>query len=129
MEAAHAPPGFNLYPGTQSESLTLCAPLTHRESTSMVKIFRNFKEVLTVKPPFATERIFGGALLAIAGADFICFYGWNQGKVRRRLASPCTEPPHCGWWPDDEALFRSARIIDTHPRWPVYSPPTAAGSG
>ena len=59
----------------------------------MVKIFKNFKEVQTVKPGFAAERIFGGALLAIAGADFICFYDWTQAKVRRRRrASPCTDP-------------------------------------
>lgn len=52
-----------------------------RESSSVVKIFKNFREVLTVKPAFAAERIFGGALLGIAGDEFICFYDWTQAKV------------------------------------------------
>ena len=60
--------------------LTL-APCACRESSSTVKVFKNFKEVATVKPGFSAERIFGGALLAIAGTDFVCFYDWAQTKV------------------------------------------------
>jgi len=51
-----------------------------RESLSRIKIFKNFKEELTVKPPMsAPEGIFGGACLAVRGADCVCFFDWNMG--------------------------------------------------
>ena len=56
--------------------------LWRREGTSTVKVFKNFKEVQTLKPGFSTERIFGGALLGVAGSDFVCFYGWAVAKVQ-----------------------------------------------
>ncbi len=46
-----------------------------------MKIFKNFKEVQTLKPGFSVERIFGGAMLGIAGSDFVCFYDWAAAKV------------------------------------------------
>jgi coatomer subunit beta' len=46
-----------------------------------VKSFKNFKEVQTLKPGFSIEHIFGGALLGVAGADFVCFYDWALAKV------------------------------------------------
>lgn len=58
-----------------------------------MKIFRNFKEVQAVKPGFSVERIFGGALLGITGADFICFYDWVQAKVRLLAQAIQQGPP------------------------------------
>ena len=46
-----------------------------------MKVFKNFKEVQTLKPGFSVERIFGGAMLGIAGSDFVCFYDWTAAKV------------------------------------------------
>jgi Coatomer WD associated region len=46
-----------------------------------VKVFKNFKEVAQVRPGFSIEAIYGGALLGIAGADFIAFYDWTTATV------------------------------------------------
>lgn len=46
-----------------------------------MKVFKNFKEVSQVRPGFSIEAIYGGALLGIAGADFIAFYDWTTGTV------------------------------------------------
>ena len=47
-----------------------------------MKVFKNFKEVAQVRPGFSIEAIYGGALLGIAGADFIAFYDWTTATVR-----------------------------------------------
>ena len=52
-----------------------------RESTSIVKVFKNFKEVNSLRPGFSAEGIYGGTLLAVRTNDFICFYDWNTMKV------------------------------------------------
>ena len=62
--------------------VVITGPVQCREGTSTVKVFKNFKEVQTLKPGFSTERIFGGALLGVAGADFVCFYDWAVAKVQ-----------------------------------------------
>lgn len=56
-----------------------------RESTSSVKVFRNFKEAQTLRPGFAVEAIFGGALLALCGHEFVCFYLWDTCQLVRRI--------------------------------------------
>lgn len=56
-----------------------------RESGSSVRIFKNFKETAQVKPGFNVEEIYGGTLLGIRSADFICFHDWGSGQV---LESP-----------------------------------------
>eukprot|EP01027_Heterolobosea_sp_BB2_P002946 GEZU01004435.1.p1 GENE.GEZU01004435.1~~GEZU01004435.1.p1 ORF type:complete len:992 (-),score=264.33 GEZU01004435.1:172-3147(-) len=56
-----------------------------RESTSQVKVFKNFKEVNSFKPAFSAEAIFGGHLLAIASKDSIVFYDWNNCKPIRKI--------------------------------------------
>lgn len=53
---------------------------------SNVKIFRNFKEreaFLTLG--YLVTTIFGGALLAIIGDGFVCFYDWDSGALVRRI--------------------------------------------
>ncbi len=57
-----------------------------REGGSSVKIFRNFKETASLKLGFAVEEIYGGALLGVRGADFICFYDWLSAKARLGLS-------------------------------------------
>ncbi|KAL4457362.1 hypothetical protein ABPG75_012227 [Micractinium tetrahymenae] len=56
-----------------------------RESSSTIKVHRNFKEALTIKVPFSAEAIYGGQLLGVKGQDFIVFYDWATGKVVRRI--------------------------------------------
>ena len=57
-----------------------------RESTSVVKVFKSFKEVNSLRPGFSAEGIYGGTLLAVRTNDFICFYDWNTMKVRTPAA-------------------------------------------
>jgi hypothetical protein len=52
-----------------------------REAGSTIKIHRNFKEAMTIKPGFSVEGIHGGQLLGVRSQDFICFYHWGTGKV------------------------------------------------
>lgn len=56
-----------------------------------MKVFKNFKEVAQVRPGFSIEAIYGGALLGIAGADFIAFYDWTTATVG---TSDCRHPAH-----------------------------------
>ena len=59
-----------------------------------MKIFKNFKEVQTLKPGFSSEHIFGGAMLGIAGSDFVCFYDWTSAKVRPPVHMQTLCSPH-----------------------------------
>lgn len=56
-----------------------------RESTSRVKIFKDFKETAAFKPGIPAEGIFGGALLGVRSADTVVFYDWDSAKVVRRI--------------------------------------------
>lgn len=52
-----------------------------RESISKVKIFKNFKEHMTIKAPLpAAEGLFGGMCLAIRSVECICFFDWSDGS-------------------------------------------------
>ena len=59
--------------------------MSYRESSSSVKLFKNFKEANAIKNNFAAEALSGGSLLGVRGSDFVCFYDWGSGKVRLRL--------------------------------------------
>ena len=51
-----------------------------RESLSRVRTFKNFKEHKTIKAPIAaSEGLFGGACLAVRGAECVCFFEWTEG--------------------------------------------------
>lgn len=51
-----------------------------RESISRIKIFKNFKEHVSVKAPISSsEGLFGGACIALRGPDCIVFFDWNEG--------------------------------------------------
>jgi len=56
-----------------------------RESTSKVKIFRNFKETTVIKPPASAEGLSGGALLGVRSSDTVCFFEWETGRMLRRI--------------------------------------------
>ncbi|KAF5105051.1 hypothetical protein DV451_000212 [Geotrichum candidum] len=58
-----------------------------RDSSSNVKVFKNFKERPSghLNVPFRANKIFGGTLLGIKGDDFIAFYDWDTGKLVRRV--------------------------------------------
>lgn len=56
-----------------------------RESGNKVKLFRAFKERLTLTLPFSAEAMMGGALLGLRGNTFVCFYDWNSGSMVRRI--------------------------------------------
>eukprot|EP01116_Phalansterium_solitarium_P000084 TRINITY_DN10052_c0_g1_i1.p1 TRINITY_DN10052_c0_g1~~TRINITY_DN10052_c0_g1_i1.p1 ORF type:complete len:941 (-),score=430.58 TRINITY_DN10052_c0_g1_i1:500-3322(-) len=56
-----------------------------RESSSKIKVFKNFKEVMAFQPSFTAEAIFGGAALGVRGRDFVCFYDWEQCRLIRRI--------------------------------------------
>ena len=57
-----------------------------RESTSRIKVFKNFKEHKQFRPPFAAEGMFGGALLAVRSNEFVDFYDWEELRLVRRIA-------------------------------------------
>ena len=57
-----------------------------RESISRVRTFKNFKEHKTlVLPMSAAEGIYGGACLAVRGADCVVFFDWDEGEFIRKI--------------------------------------------
>lgn len=57
-----------------------------RESTTSLRLYKNFKErtgVLNV--PFSMEGLFGGQLVGVKGAGWVCFYDWDSGALVRRI--------------------------------------------
>ncbi|KAG2186148.1 hypothetical protein INT43_002586 [Umbelopsis isabellina] len=58
-----------------------------RESTSRVKIFKNFKERSGLLPKlnYSAEGIHGGHLLCARSNEFLTFYDWESGSPVRRI--------------------------------------------
>ncbi|KAI8836673.1 coatomer WD associated region-domain-containing protein [Chytriomyces cf. hyalinus JEL632] len=58
-----------------------------RESSSKIKLFKNFKEKTNVqiKPSYSAEGIYGGALLGVRSNSFLNFYDWETGICVRRV--------------------------------------------
>ncbi|KAI9342525.1 coatomer WD associated region-domain-containing protein [Obelidium mucronatum] len=58
-----------------------------RESSSKIKLFKNFKEKTNVqiKPSYSAEGIFGGPLLGVRSNSFLNFYDWETGVTVRRV--------------------------------------------
>lgn len=48
-----------------------------RESSSSIKLFKNFKEKKSFKPEFGAEAIFGGNLLGVKSVSGLAFYDWE----------------------------------------------------
>uniref|UniRef100_F1KTB4 Beta'-coat protein n=1 Tax=Ascaris suum TaxID=6253 RepID=F1KTB4_ASCSU len=56
-----------------------------RESATTIKLFKNFKEVCTLRPDVVMEGIEGGPLVAARAANSLCFYDWETGSLIRRI--------------------------------------------
>ena len=56
-----------------------------RESLTLVKIFKNFEETLTIDLIYQADKIFAGTLLGIKLEGCISFYDWTSGKLVRRV--------------------------------------------
>ncbi|KAG0087970.1 hypothetical protein BGZ93_010642 [Podila epicladia] len=57
-----------------------------RESTSKVKVFKNFKEKPNlIRLNYSAEGIFGGTLLGVKSASFLNLYDWETGLTVRRI--------------------------------------------
>lgn len=67
-----------------------------RESTSKVKIFKNFKEVHSFRPDFSAEGIFSGRLLGVRSSTSLCFYDWEDCSIIRKIEIT----PKAVYWSD-----------------------------
>ena len=56
-----------------------------RETSTTIKVHKNFKEAFPIKLPFSIEGIHGGALLGVRTSDFIMFLDWATGETIRRI--------------------------------------------
>lgn len=56
-----------------------------RESSSKIKLFKNFKEKKSFKPEFGADGIYGGALLGVRAAGNLSFYDWESQELIRRI--------------------------------------------
>ncbi|KAI1894005.1 hypothetical protein AGOR_G00129540 [Albula goreensis] len=65
-----------------------------RESSSLVKIFKNFKEKKSFKPDFGAEGIYGGYLLGVRSVNGLAFYDWENTQLIRRIE---IQPKHIFW--------------------------------
>ncbi|KAL7299310.1 hypothetical protein TKK_0007889 [Trichogramma kaykai] len=65
-----------------------------RESSTTVKVFKNFKEKKSFKPDFGADSIFGGHLLGIYSNSGLSFYDWDSLKLVRRID---IQPTHVYW--------------------------------
>jgi coatomer subunit beta' len=54
------------------------------DSQSRVHVFTDFKESSVITPAFATEALFGGFLVGVAGTEHVTFYTW-AGKEAVRI--------------------------------------------
>lgn len=58
-----------------------------RESTNIIKVFKNFKESQTIIPATASaEGLFGGHMIGVKGGDgSILFYDWDSGEFVQKI--------------------------------------------
>ncbi len=57
-----------------------------RETISRIKIFKNFKEQHTLRPPLSSaEGMFGGTCLGVKGPDSVVFFNWDEGVMVRKI--------------------------------------------
>jgi coatomer subunit beta' len=73
-----------------------------RESTSSIKLFKNFKERKTFKPEFGAENIFGGNLLGVKSVSSLAFYDWENQvpdlPCARKSFNPITFMYYFSWY-------------------------------
>lgn len=56
-----------------------------RESSTRIKIFKNFKEKKAFKPELGADGIFGGNLLGVRSSNSLSFYDWESLELVRRI--------------------------------------------
>jgi len=71
-----------------------------RESSSSIKLFKNFKEKKSFKPEFGCENIFGGHLLGVKSVSGLAFYDWESQELIRRIEIQ----PKAVYWSDNGEL-------------------------
>eukprot|EP00898_Chlorokybus_atmophyticus_P005738 jgi/Chlat1/6165/Chrsp41S09032 len=59
-----------------------------RESTTKIKVFKNFQERKSMRPHYSADGIYGGAFLGVRSNDFVCFYDWAGCRLVRRIDVP-----------------------------------------
>lgn len=62
-----------------------------RETSSKIKIFKNFKERIQVAIDYSAEAIYGGALLGVKGGGALTFYSWETTDPIRRIDIEATQ--------------------------------------
>ncbi|XP_043491715.1 coatomer subunit beta' isoform X1 [Polistes fuscatus] len=75
-----------------------------RESTTSVKVFKNFKEKKSFKPDFGADGIFGGYLLGVSSGSGLSFFDWDTLKLIRRID---IQPTHV-YWAENASLLALA---------------------
>jgi coatomer subunit beta' len=78
-----------------------------RDAAGKISVFQDFKEAFAFKPPFQVEEIYGGRLLGVRSADFICFYHWGEYRLVRRI----DVTPRAVYW-NDAGTFVSIACAD-----------------
>ncbi|CAL1283833.1 unnamed protein product [Larinioides sclopetarius] len=76
-----------------------------RESTTSIKIFKNFKEKKTFKPEYGAEGIFGGHMLGVKSISGLAFYDWETLDLVRRIE---IQPKHVYWSENGELVCIAA---------------------
>ncbi|KAK7207143.1 coatomer WD associated region-domain-containing protein [Myxozyma melibiosi] len=58
-----------------------------QESTTSIKVYKNFKELSSghIQFDFNSDGIFGGTLLGVKGSDWVAFFDWDTGLLVRRI--------------------------------------------
>ncbi|KAK9236939.1 coatomer WD associated region-domain-containing protein [Lipomyces kononenkoae] len=58
-----------------------------QESTTSIKVYKNFKELSVghIQFNYNAEGIFGGTLLGVKGSDWVGLYDWDTGLLVRRI--------------------------------------------
>lgn len=57
-----------------------------RESTTKIKLYKNFKErPNSLKLKFTADGIYGGTLLGVKSSSFLNLYDWETCSVVRRI--------------------------------------------
>jgi coatomer subunit beta' len=56
-----------------------------RDANNKISVFVDFKEAFSFKPSFAVEEIYGGRLLGVRGAEYICFFDWTEYRLIHRI--------------------------------------------
>jgi len=56
-----------------------------RESSTTIKVYKNFKESNIIKPDIVLDGIDGGHLLASRSSSSLCFHDWETSNLVRRI--------------------------------------------